>query len=296
VSILDLYVFGTLCCWSVWGIFDKKALNTSSHAGVLLRLYVMSMWETPLIYAYMFVTNPSFKIPDSVWFWTFWAALSQLLSFAAYLVALSITDASLVLGVTAAYPIITQLLAVVFLREAFVAGRLVGAIAIGLGVFAIGSSGASSSTRLSKDQSLKVMVCMVLATVGWGVWGILDKLAVSGGTALETWLAECIWELSIVMVAFALCRMRGYKVELANRPAWFFAFLSALSLAIGRFTFLCALNMSSASYVLTITGCYPLLMYFLAVLFLQEKFDRVRFLGILLVVAGAIVVQLTQCG
>jgi uncharacterized membrane protein len=54
------------------------------------------------------------------------------------------------------------------------------------------------------------------------------------------------------------------------------------------------MSLSTASYVVVITGCYPLLMYLFALLFLKEKFNAIRFAGVVLVVAGGGLVQLSQ--
>jgi drug/metabolite transporter (DMT)-like permease len=55
-----------------------------------------------------------------------------------------------------------------------------------------------------------------------------------------------------------------------------------------------AMTMATASYVIVITGCYPLFMYLFAMLFLKEKLDKLRVLGVLLVVLGGLMVQTTQ--
>jgi uncharacterized membrane protein len=292
--LLNTYVVVTLFAWGIWGIFDKRALQTSTHMGVLARLYVMALWETPIIYFYLASTQPHFQIAQSVWFWTFLAALSQAIAVAAYLLAMSLTEASLVLGLTAAYPIVTQLLAVAWLHEAFSAKRAFGALAIALGVLAIAGSRRDDRHTMTSKRSLVLAVCIILATLGWGLWSILDKLAVDAGAPAQVWLAECIWELALFLAVSAGVAARGYRVELSSKNAWIFAFLSALALAVGRYTFLSALTMSSASYISTITGCYPVLMYAFCVLLLNEKFDKQRLVGISLVVAGGIVVQLTQ--
>lgn len=55
-----------------------------------------------------------------------------------------------------------------------------------------------------------------------------------------------------------------------------------------------SLSMSAASYVIAITSCYPLFMYFVALMFLNERFSRLRFVGIFLIVLGAVAVQLSR--
>src|SRR5437660_674678 len=103
---LNFYIILTLFCWGVWGILDKKALQTSTHIGVLFRLFLMSLWEAPVFYAYMAMTQPHIHLSPQLWFLAFLAAVSRMVSFGAYLFGMSIADASLVLGVTASYPIV----------------------------------------------------------------------------------------------------------------------------------------------------------------------------------------------
>lgn len=292
---LDIYVVVTLFCWSVWGILDKKALERSTHVGVLFRLYAMAMWQVPLIYLYMHLTQPNFVISREAWFWTGVAAVFQMFSLASYLVAMTITDASLVLGATAAYPVVTQFLSVVFLGETLLPSRTLGAVGIALGVILIGISfDAKHSEPLSRRKKIVLAACILLATFGWGIWGIFDKKAITYGTPVSIWLAECLWEVLIVVVAFMVARMVRYPVELRNMHSWMWTFASAVSLGVGRFTFLMALSMTAASYVIAITGCYPLFMYLMALGFLREKFNGMRFIGILLIVAGGTAVQMSR--
>ena len=211
----------------------------------------------------------------------------------------------MVLGVTAAYPLVTQFLSLFFLHEQLVLARAAGAAAIALGVAAIGGSTSVPSNpsdvsdpahekNSEPSKTFLLAGCVFVATFGWGIWGILDKKALEFGTPMETWVAECVWELVIFLVVSAVAHARGYRIDLKDGQSWLFAFLSALALAVGRITFLGALAVSTASYVIAITGCYPLLMYLLAMIFLKERFNKVRFVGILFVVAGGIAVQMTQ--
>lgn len=254
----------------------------------------MALWEAPLIYLAIVLTQSRFSIAPEVWGWTFVAAASQLVSFAAYFFAMSITDASLVLGVTAAYPLITQVLAVVILREELVPARMMGGIAIAIGVFGIGATRSQTAQPMTSAQRLKLLLCIITATCGWGFWGILDKKALAYGSPLDVWFGECVWQLLLIGAVLAVYKVRSKPIELTDKKAWWYVFLSAVSIAFGRFAFLYALTISSASYVITMTGCYPLIMYFFAIVWLKEKFNKVRFLGIMLVVGGGLVVQLTQ--
>jgi len=68
-------------------------------------------------------------------------------------------------------------------------------------------------------------------------------------------------------------------------------FRISVSQVLGR---LFAMSAAPATYVIAICGCYPLVMYVLAVVMLKERVNWVRVIGIALIVCGGIVIQLTQ--
>lgn len=289
--MLNILIAITLACWGVWGILDKKALNTSTHVGVLCRLYSLAIVQVPLLYAYLVFAQPHFGISSGAWYWTGIAAVFQLFSLASYMVAMTITDASLVLGATAAYPVVTQFLAVAFLGETLDPLRTLGSVGITAGVIAIGMSHEASAKKLTAREKTALTVAVLFAMFGWGIWGIFDKKAIGFGTPAEVWLAETGWECVLMVVCVTVACLLKYPIELKDKTAWWFTFLSAIALSVGRMTFLYALKSAPASYVIAITGCYPLLMYLLALWLLKERFSKVRLAGIMLIVSGGTAVQ-----
>jgi uncharacterized membrane protein len=294
LASLNAFVFITLACWGIWGILDKKALESGSHFEITLRLYLFGFVEIPIVFLALQLLHPGWHIPNEVWLLTCFGAIVQFTAITAYMAAMSLTEASYVLGITAAYPMVLQFLAVLFLGEDLIPARFVAALLICIGVATIGVSPQKESVALSKAQKIKLALCIIFATLGWGTWAVFDKLSLEFGKPLEIFLAERLWEAVLVVLIGTFCALRKIKLDLVNKQAWFYSTLSGSVLAVGRWTYLCALALASASYVVTITGCYPLLMYFLAVLFLKEKFNRVRLLGVALVVVGGIMVQLSH--
>jgi transporter family protein len=293
VSTLNLLVVITICCWGIWGILDKKALETSNPRDVLLMLYSTYIVQLPL-FAILVNSNIGWHIKSGVLIWTGVAAVTYTLAAIAYLTAMDLSEASYVLGITAAYPIILQFLAVFFLGEDLVAMRVLGGALIAAGVFAIGFSEKKSEEKAEPKKRMLMLVCVVLATLAWGCWGLFDKKALESGTPLEVYFAQTCWDVLLLVIVFIIFKVQGHKPNLTVARSWKFALLSATCIGIGAWTYLSAMSMSTASYVIVITGCYPLLMYLFALLFLKEQFNRIRFAGIALVVFGGILVQLTQ--
>jgi drug/metabolite transporter (DMT)-like permease len=348
---LSLQIIVTLLCWGAWGIFDKKALEHSSEFEVMFLLYALSVFTVPVSLILLNVFQPGWNIDSGVIFWSALASLSYLIAQVAYLAALRRTEASYVLGITASYPLVLQLLSTILLHETLVPARAIGSLIIAGGIALVGSSthnnplkldttgnGArtastgpfrdlgidtnlcaeakqhskktavlciedipdksivmadvSKSTTASRER-LIVLVISVIASISWGFVGLMDKQALAFGHPLEVYLCQRSWDVlvAIVLLGFMLLKRRSHSF---SRQTWTFCGLSELSLGLGSMTYLFALATATASYVITITGCYPLFMYFFALLFLKERFNFKRCLGIALIVCGGIAVQLTM--
>lgn len=294
MKALDINVLLTIICWGLWGIADKKALEHSGKEEVILRLYLISFLFIPVAYFVLNIYYPGWKLSPEILFWAGLASVSYTVSMFAYLAAMSETEASYVLGITAAYPLIFQFLAHIFLGEELLGQRLFGAGVIAAGLFLIGgSAGENSQEQTGNKISLRTTICVCIATLSWGVYGLFDKKAVAVGSPLEIYFAKSLWDFVCFCIILPILASRK-KLDWKQKQTWFYCALSEIALAGGGLTYLAALSAFTASYVISITGCYPLLMYVFAIWFLKEKFNRNRFIGIIFVVIGGVVVQLVE--
>jgi drug/metabolite transporter (DMT)-like permease len=284
----------TNCCWGLWGILDKKALENSLPRNVMLIQYFLALPEIIVLIAYMVLTNRTISINAPVAMWTSLGCVSSLVAMVAYLVAMSRAEASFVLGITASYPLVMQFFAASFLGETLVGNRLIGAGLIGAGVFAVGHSAGHKIAQKGKQEQVIILVCVILATVGWGIHGLFDKKAVGYASPLMVSLIRCVIDFLTFVVMYFVLRTQKPAPAIGSRRTWMLCGLSAVCMFGGYLAYLKALMFYTASYVIVITGCYPLLMYIFALVFLKEKLNPVRLFGVILVVAGGALVQLTQ--
>jgi drug/metabolite transporter (DMT)-like permease len=294
---LNLYVLITIFCWGIWGIADKKALETSTQVEVIICLYTVTLCVTPAAVLALSLMSPGWHLSSGTVFWTFLAALTYGPAIFAYMEAMNRTEASYVLGITASYPLILQFLAAAFLNEPLVPQRLIGALIITVGLALVGASHDTSGTHqgtVTKGSPLVLWLLVAVATVSWGVYGLFDKKALETGTPLEVYVSQRAWDCAALLVMILILKLKKHRISLRSRQTWLYCAGSGFALAVGGLCYLHALTLATASYVITITGCYPLLMYLFALLWLKEKFNRRRFAGIALIVAGGIAVQLTQ--
>lgn len=352
---LNGLVLVCLACWGIWGIFDKKALHFASNRDVLFAMLVCQLPQVPLCLWMLNAFHPGWQASGPLIYYCAIGAVFYVISMISYVTAMSRAEAGFVLGFTAGYPLVAQILAVFILGEKLVPGLMFGGALIAAGVFSVGLTGekqekvenkivldnrqtvlenlrqtsaaepfpfsapssnkggvavlerpvettnhtvhtikAPEKVQQSSLSKFVVPVCVVLATLTWGIKGLFDKIAVGMAPPLVVYFVELVLNLT-TLIPFCLYFLIAKKRPQLRAPqAWLFTGLSTLTLAIGGWSYLAALGMASASYVITITGCYPLLMYGFTILFLKERFNATRLLGIALIVLGGICVQLTQ--
>ena len=135
---LAIFLFLTTLFWGMAAIFDKLALGkTSPFSGIMVRQFIVSgillgvgigsgrLWNLAALDARTIVFfGLSGICGGAAGLWTYYHALR-------------LGGASLVVPITAAYPLITVLLSWLILQEGLTAARIIGAALIVLGVWLV---------------------------------------------------------------------------------------------------------------------------------------------------------------
>jgi bacterial/archaeal transporter family protein len=127
----------------------------------------------------------------------------------------------------------------------------------------------------------------ILTAFIWGSVPILEKIGlarISPGAGL---LLRCAG-VAIGLVLLMLARPEHAREALTAgpRPVFFLVGAGLLASFIGQLFFYNALKQSDASKVVPIAGSFPLVAFFLGLIFLSEKFTVAKGFGVALVVAG----------
>jgi len=284
----------TLMAWGVAGIFDKKAVESAAPKAVFVTFHLFLAVVALVLYVLLPGIYPDWHISTGVLYWEGLNAVAAMVAFLAYYYAMSMTQASWVLGITAGYPIIGQLLSTPLTGEPFKVSALAAAALVSLGVALIGWSGTEEQKTLSRKQKLVLISCVALSTLLWGLLGCFEKRALEFGRPFETYFTQACWKTLLVVLIIALFRKHGYHTAFRTPGAWKFSWLSAAGVTAGNIAYLLALTQSTAGYVITMTAGYPLVMYVFALTFLKEKLNVVRAIGIILIVLGAVVMDLVR--
>ena len=292
---VDLCILTSVILWGAWGIFEKKALESSTPKDVAVVLYILNVAFIPLLLSVLQIFEPGWSLSAELIFWSGVSSCGYAIAVVSYLAVLKRVDVSYVIGSTASYPVVAIFLATVFLGEPIVGVRLFGAALVALGVFLIGRTKMSANdNEFSAKTKTFLTFCLVTTTFAFGLRGVVDKLAVSCGTPLTVMFANYLWSIVFGVIVFLIFKKQKHQFHLKNKRANFFCLLSSFCLTIGGLSYLTAMMHCPVSYVVGITSIYPLVMYFLALVFLKEQFSPARLSGISIIVLGALLLQITR--
>jgi transporter family protein len=106
--------------WGLWGFAEKKALE---HGTPWQTLFVSLAWKTifslPIITLTLYLNKgiSGFSISKLVWFWMFVAVATNGVAIVLIRFALKKGGAGIIIALTSVYPIVTAILAFIFLNE-----------------------------------------------------------------------------------------------------------------------------------------------------------------------------------
>ena len=124
-------------CWGIGAIFEKQSLNyLSTNVAFVSRFYIGFILLLPFM-VLTWGTNKA-AILQAGWpavVYVSGASVFALLGYYMYYWALSLSEASRAVPVTAVFPLVVFFLAMIFLREAFTISKLVGTVMVMGGVY-----------------------------------------------------------------------------------------------------------------------------------------------------------------
>ena len=137
-EVLTLQIALTIVAWGLWGIFDKLALARAEPKDVFLVTAILAIPQIPLVLFLLTWNYGQWHLSSSLIIYASASSVISSLGMALYLDSMKRADSSVVLGMTAAYPLVTQVLGLLIMGEAFSTTRAIGAVFIALGIVVIG--------------------------------------------------------------------------------------------------------------------------------------------------------------
>jgi len=194
--------------------------------------------------------------------------------------------------ISAAYPALTVIGAIVILSESLTAVQALGVVIIIGGVVALSYERNPGAAHAINKRSL---FFAFMAFSLWGLWSLTSKMAIDEVGAGNIFGFYVISSLTAPVAYGWFRRVRPIgKIEASpSRSAWA---LGAVCLAInvaGAFAYSFALEGGTASLVVPISSAYPIVTVVLAIALLREKIDLVHAAALCGVLAGLILLGIT---
>jgi drug/metabolite transporter (DMT)-like permease len=275
--------------WGLSGIFAKYSTGRLGVARVALLITAV---EGPLyLLAFVILGEPH----DFTLFEILFSFSSCVIGVSGYLCFFeSILEGQVAIAgtISAGYPALTVIGAVLFLSESLSALQTAGIAMIILGVVALSYERDPTAKNAISRRSLTFAV---IAFFAWGAWSLSSKVAidmVGPGNIFGFYFASSL-TAPLIYGWFRLVCKAGNAPSCPSRTAWSFGAVSLSLNVFGAFAYSYALDTGFASLVVPISSAYPIVTALLAMAILKERVNWVQAVALVSVVAGLVFIGLT---
>jgi drug/metabolite transporter (DMT)-like permease len=265
---------------------DSISINT-------IRLWVGSF----LLIALVFITGRSGNILQLPLLPVLMVIASGILSNAigdtVYIQSLSYLDVSIAYPISqSAFPLLTLIVAILFLNESFTWFNILGAIFVIAGIIMIVMN--NNKPGITKKVTRKGVLLSLIAAILWTAGSVTLKI---GLTKVDTFLAAAIrvTASALILTTIAFGRKRADRMKLntyGTRNILFVAAAGVLTYAIGAIGYVTAIHLIGAGKSVLLSASAPIFLLPFSVLILKEHPTRLALVGVFISVIGICLVAL----
>lgn len=278
VAKIPMWLLLAICSLLQWGIGNvlvKKGLDTVTATGVTL-LFPLTraiVWLPYIALAGFWVDNPLLIAL---------VALVYCAGMVLYYEALAAGEVSIAATLPAAYPVVTVILAAVFLHEPTTVLQKVCIVGVVIGITLTGLNLAADQRLLRITRS---MGYALLAMFLFGVQEFLTKISITGTGVAGFMLIFLAVQLP-VFVAYAAIRRKS--MSLGRLPSFLWVVLGLLLFSAGYITYLLAMELQNVSIVSPVAAGYPVAVIILAHFLLGEVLKPTQLIGLAIVIGSVV--------
>jgi drug/metabolite transporter (DMT)-like permease len=265
---------------------DAISMNT-------LRLWVGSI----VLIALVFITGRSGLLVQTPFIPILMVIASGILSNAigdtVYIQSLSYLDVSISYPISqSAFPLMTLIVAILFLNESFTWFNIVGAICVIAGIVMIVVN--NKKPGIAKKVTRKGVLLSLIAAVLWTAGSVTLKI---GLAKVDTFLAAAIrvTASALILTTLAFGRKSQDRMKLntyGTRNLLFVAAAGILTYAIGAIGYVTAIHLIGAGKSVLLSASAPIFLLPFSVLILKEHPTRLALVGVFISIVGICLVAL----
>ena len=276
--------------WGAWGMVSKLAADSVPP---LLNQILSTLGLLPPAALALWQSRPRWKVPGAGW--AIGAGFAGGLGNLSFLAALTKGgEASIVVPLAAVYPLVTVLLAWIFLREKLGGRQIVGILVALTAIVFLNREGHVAGSMLQGSAHWLSFTLGALCL--YGISALLQKLATNLIPAEFAFVGFTAGFIPVAGIILLTDSFRVFATEpiawSVGTPAWFWGILGGMLNGLGVLASLSAYRVGGkASIVTPLAALYPVITVLLAVFFLGEKIDAFKVAGIALALGGAVVLS-----
>ncbi|HJX04949.1 MAG TPA: DMT family transporter [Thermoplasmata archaeon] len=278
-----------VCLYGTSQVAQKFALNeVPAPSMVTLSLIIAIPIYTICLLPYL-VSGEILEVNWQTMLFALAAAAFGQIGYYTYLEAAERGPISLVGSVTASYPMMVVVVAILFLSEAPTIVQLFGVFLVtaSMVVLTYIHGGRGAASRLSGGYFMLCIVTLLL----WGFWAIFTKVSLDDMPAL---LFLGLYAIVIGPITLAYYNYKGLRMRDVV-PSWSVALIIAIIASeVANLAFFCEITAASlgpASIVFPLVAASPVVVVVLAFLFLRERLSRKEWMLITAVMIGIVLVS-----
>jgi drug/metabolite transporter (DMT)-like permease len=243
-------------------------------------------------------------LQSRVFFWVALNSATAIVALYCLIGAMKKVDATVVISVTAAYPLLTIAFATL-IGEPLLTHTICGSILIIGGVIAVKcmppeqnedvqskgmAKNSETNASTSRLTAIAIPLMMATAAAAWAVAAIFQKEALKSSSPEQVMLARSICDSAwVIILAPIIMRKSSTRRQACDSQMWRKALIACICGIVSSAAALVALKHGTTGNVTSIISSYPIVSYVIAVRFFREPITRLRTCGVLLVVAGCII-------
>ena len=283
-----LFAFGSALFAGLTSILAKCGIRkTDSNVATAIRTIVVLLFSWLMV----FVTGAQSELGNvtpQTWIFLILSGAATGASWLCYFKALQLGDINKVVPIDKSSIILTILLAFLFLKEEISPLKLICVLLIGIGTFLM----ITKKEGTKKDtEGKKWLVYALLSAVFASLTSILGKIGISG---INSNLGTAIRTIVVLIMAWIVVFATGkqHTVKQTDRKELGFICLSGIATGASWLCYYKALQDGLASVVVPIDKLSILVTILFSWLVFHEKLSRKALLGLILIVAGTLLMLL----
>lgn len=280
-----IYAFGSALFAGLTAVLAKIGIkNTDSNLATAIRTIVFLIFSWIMVYVVGAQEGMS-RLDNQTVIFLVLSGLATGASWLCYFKALQLGDVNKVAPIDKSSTILTMILAMIFLGEKLTLFKLVAMILIGLGTLLMIKTKPSLNKQVESNSWLFFAILSVLFA---SLTSILGKIGIEN---IDSNLGTAIRTIVVLIMAWGIVfgQKKQKQIKNIDKTSWVFLILSGLATGASWLCYYRALQDGPASIVVPIDKLSIVVTVAFSFIFLREKLNVKSFIGLLLIVAGTLI-------